>query len=289
MTTTQTLTTEAEVIATLAERAAELQSYPLAADTSVVVTRIGDNENVDVTDLEAQLNAPRRPRGQAILHHPADFAAYVNKLANESATTVWADADRGSVVAVLNDHASDTDAGWRDHTVTLSLHSDSDWNVWANTDAYMMTQQEFAEHIEKTRHAIVEPDAATLLEIVTNFSAKRNIVFRSNVRLASGDVSLTYDEQTAAHSGPGNIEVPSEFKLMLSPFSGMPPQPLAARLRFRIESGCLRIGYNLVRPDLLRRNAFEAALKEVGENLDTDQIFRGTAPAALNRSSGSGW
>jgi uncharacterized protein YfdQ (DUF2303 family) len=288
MTTTQTLATEAEVVATLAERGTELHSYPLAADTSVVVTRIGDNENIDVTDLEPQLDAPRRPRGRAILHHPADFAAYVNKLASESATTVWADMDGSNVVAVLNDHASESEAGWRDHTVTLSLHSDSDWNLWANADNYPVSQADFAEHIEKTRHTIVEPDAATLLEIVTNFTAKRNIVFRSNVRLASGDVSLTYDEQTAAHSGPGNIEVPSEFKLMLTPYQGMPPQPIAARLRYRIESGCLRIGYSLVRPDLVRRNAFEAALKEVSENLDTDQIFRGSAPSALNRGQG-GW
>lgn len=280
MTTTQTMT-EADAVAAIAERAAEVRGYPLQEETSLVLARTSRDEAIIVTDLEGHLEFPRRPRGRAVLHQPADFATYVNRLSDPDATTVWADVDGSAVVAVLNDHASDATAGWRDHTVTLSLHTDTDWALWTNNDDYPVSQHDFAEHIEKCRHTIVEPDAATLLEIVSNFTAKKNVVFRSGVKLTSGDVALHYDEQTTAHAGTGNIEVPSEFHLMLSPFAGMAPQPITARLRYRIEGGSLRIGYSLLRPDLVRSVAFEAALDEVRAALDTDQIFRGHAPSPV--------
>lgn len=280
MTTTQTMT-EADAVAAIAERAAEVRGYPLQEETSLVLARTSRDEMISVTDLEGQLDFPRRPRGRAILHQPADFANYVNRLSDPETTTVWCDVDGSSVVAVMNDHASDATAGWRDHTVTLSLHTDTDWALWTNNDDYPVSQHDFAEHIEKCRHTIVEPDAATLLEIVSNFTAKKNVVFRSGVKLTSGDVSLTYDEQTTAHAGSGNIEVPSEFHLMLSPFVGTPAQPITARLRYRIEGGSLRIGYCLLRPDLVRSIAFEAAVTEVRAALDTEQIFRGIAPSPV--------
>jgi len=280
MTTTQTMT-EADAVAAIAERAADVRGYALQDDTSIVLARTARDELISVTDLEGHLAAPRRPRGRAVLHQPADFAAYVNRLSDPESTTVWADVDGSAVVAILNDHANDSDAGWRDHTVTLSLHTDNDWAMWTNNDDYPVSQADFAEHIEKCRHTIVEPDGATLLEIVSNFTAKKNVVFRSGVKLTSGDVSLTYDEQTTAHAGTGNIEVPSEFNLMLSPYVGTAPQPITARLRYRIEGGGLRIGYSLLRPDLVRRIAFEAAVEEVRAALETDQIFRGTAPSPI--------
>lgn len=276
------ITNDADAIAKLARQSVTLSPYPLQEDSALVVTRAGYDEHVRIADLEAYLDAPRRPRGRVTLHNHKDFAAYTNRLTDLNATTVWADVDGLAITAVINDHADDTDAGWRDHVVALQLRSDVDWNRWANGDNYLMSQGEFAEHIEASTHTVVSPDAATLLEIATTFQAKRHVDFQSGVRLTSGDVQLSYAESTTTSAGhKGNIEIPAEFTLALSPFVGCGQREVRARLRYRIECGHLSIGYNLVRPDLVRKAAFEAILAEVREDLDTAAIYNGTAPSPV--------
>jgi uncharacterized protein YfdQ (DUF2303 family) len=276
------ITTDADAIAKLARQSVTLSPYPLQEDSALVVTRAGYDEHVRIADLEAYLDAPRRPRGRVTLHDHNDFANYTNRLTDLDTTTVWADVDNLMITAVINDHADDSDAGWRDHIVSLQLRSDPDWNRWTNSDDYLMPQGTFAEHIEATTHTIVSPDAATLLEIATTFQAKRHVDFQSGVRLSSGDVQLSYSESTTTSAGhKGNIEVPAEFTLALAPFVGTKPREVTARLRYRIECGHLSIGYCLVRPDLIRRAAFEAILAEVSEKLDTEAIYNGTAPSPV--------
>lgn len=256
-----------------------LQTTTVQPDTSLVVARLRHDELVHVISLEKHLDAPLRPRGTANLHDPADFTEYVNRLATPAYTTVWADPDAGRLVAVFDDHADYEDPGWRSHTATLTLKADPDWAAWLAMDNKPGGQARFAEHIENLAHTVIDPDAATMLELARTFDAKRNVNFRSGVRLDSGDVQLTYEEVTKAKAGEkGELEIPSAFTIRVAPFLGVPAADISARLRWRITDGDLSIGYALLRPDRVRRDIISALIGEMRDKLEAVPVFMGTPP-----------
>ncbi len=260
----------------------ELTTTTVHEDTSLVVARLHVDERIVVKNLESHLDSPLRPRGTASLHDPGDFTEYVNRLANPQYTTVWADPDAGRLVAVFDDHADFDDAGWRSHTATLVLKSDPDWAAWLALDNRPGGQARFAEHIEDLAHTVVDPDAATMLELARTFDAKRNVNFRSGVKLESGDVQLTYEEITKAHAGEkGELEIPSAFTIRIAPFLGVPAADISARLRWRITDGDLSIGYALLRPDRVRRDIISTLIGEMRGKLEDIPMFMGTPPPAI--------
>lgn len=259
----------------------QLTPYELDIDQALLVSKIRNDEQVIVTDLERHLDAPRRPRGIAAIHDPGDFAAYVKRIAPVDTTTVWADIDKGAVTALLDDHDKQGfGAGWRSHTVRLDLQGDPDWDAWIKYDDKLLTQQSFAEFLEQQKHSIIQPAAADIVEVATTLHAKRTVAFGSGTKLKNGDYKLTYEEQTTAKAGQkGELEIPDDFTLRLAPFAYTAPVELVANLRYRIEDGLLRLGYKLVRPQEIRRDAFSAIVGEIrgllGEALP---VFLGSVP-----------
>ncbi|MFE0021935.1 YfdQ family protein [Amycolatopsis sp. NPDC059021] len=270
----------AAVVADIQRRADEAtppQPFDLAPEKSVVVRTLRNDERVDTTDLENLLDQPRRPRGTALLTDPSDFAAYVTRLATAS-TTVWADQDSLKVTATFNDHANGFSAGWRDHRAVLKLKHDDDWKAWLRQDGSLLSQEDFAEHLEDRAHTIVNPDTATMLEIALTFQTRRNASFSRGARLNSGDVQLAWSEETTAKAGAsGRLEVPAEFTIAVAPFFGLPATEVTARLRWRIRDGQLGIGYRLDRPDLVHRKAFADVRQMLADSLDAP-VLLGAAP-----------
>lgn len=272
----------AEVVADLTRRAEYATApppYDLDMDTSLVLRTSRDDEHIEVVNLEKYLNQPNRPRGGAQLTEPSDFAKYVNRLAGD-ATTVWIDQDSSCVTAVFNDHQDGVIAGWRDHTATLHLQRDPDWQHWSANDGHLMAQENFAELLEQLAHTVIRPDSATMLEVATTFQAHRNANFSRGTRLDSGDVQLTWQEETTAKAGAsGKLDVPAEFTIAVAPFVGLTATEITARLRWRLREGSLGIGYQLHRPDLVRQQAFNDVRTMLANELDPP-VFLGTAPSS---------
>lgn len=281
-------TNEIATAADLGRRAADAQHVDLSeyGIESAFGHLRRDDERLEVHDLELYCDYPRRARGDAILHNHTDFVAYVNRNASGApdAATAWADQKGRRIVAVFNDHASSAQGGWRDHTATLALQVDPDWQAWIGRNGKLGGQVEFAEHIEDQLHTIVSPPAADMLEVAQTFTAHRNISFEQSNRLKSGEVQLRYVEQmTDAKAGVRrDIEVPETFTIRVSPYLGVEPVELTARLRYRIREGQLFIGYKLARPDLVEQGAFDGLRLAVAEGI-TVPLLLGTPPAALSR------
>jgi uncharacterized protein YfdQ (DUF2303 family) len=243
---------------------------------------------METVNLEKWLEVPERPRGAATLYDPSDFVAYVRRLGNGS-TTVWGDEKNAAFTAVLNDHVADNEPGWRDHTARLQLQDDPDWSAFLTRHGKYMGQVQFAEFLQDYQPVFVEPDGATLLEIATDFKAHRKAEFSSEVDLDNGDVSFTYNEVTAQKTNrAGQIELPREFTVALSPFLGMDPVPVLARLRWNIDGGQLQIGFWLQRPDLAKRQAFADiraslidGLQETKNSSAPVDVLLGTPPAPV--------
>lgn len=253
------------------------EPFDLTPATALVVRTVRGDERVTAMDLETRLPAPLRARGSVTLRDPSDFARYV--AARETAqTTLFADDHDYSVTAVFNDHATELLTGWRDHTAVLSLDLDPDWQRWIVRDRDLHSQADFGEQLEELAHTIVEPDAATMLEIALSFSAHRSATFGRATRLDTGDVQLTWSEDTSASAGSsGHLAVPQTFTLRVAPFRGTTPVDVTARLRYRIRDGRLTIGYQLHRPDIVSRDAFADVLASIGKTV-TAPLLMGTPP-----------
>jgi uncharacterized protein YfdQ (DUF2303 family) len=207
-------------------------------------------------DLRAWRSRPARKIG---IYKPADVASFIaytkHHLADD--TTVWVHPTTGKTVAVFNDNGQ-TDPGWADHRAVLDLAPTPEWNYWGAKDGAMISQVDFAEHIEGGLEEIVEPDAADVLEIAQSFHAKSSVTFRSSQRLQSGEQRLQYDESIDAKAGPsGDLLVPTQILLAITPFYGEERYKINARIRFRINGGHLALGYKLDRPDAVLRDAID--------------------------------
>ncbi|MCG3757386.1 DUF2303 family protein [Amycolatopsis sp. Poz14] len=259
--------------------------FDLDADGAHVVRVVRDDERIERINLESWQAIPLRSRGSATLHDPTHFVDYVGRL-GDGRTTVWGNEDASSFTAVFNDHQGPAAAGWRDHTAVLQLQDDPEWNAFAKRSGQYMSQIDFAEFLQDYAPSIIQPDSASLLEVSMNFKAHRRAEFESAVDLDTGDVSFQYTEQTTAKTAPkaGTVEVPREFVISLSPFLGMPPVPVTARLRFDVHKDGLRIGFRLVRPDLVRRDAFAAIRGTLAAGLATAGIpvLLGAAPRPVS-------
>ncbi|MFF4600131.1 DUF2303 family protein [Amycolatopsis sp. NPDC001319] len=282
--TLDTTATDGALIEDLTRRAGYQDpptGFDLEGQGSNVVRVLRQDERVERFSLEGWQDTPSRNRGAATLFDPDNFVEYVDRLGNGS-TTVWGNEAATSFTAVFNDHLTPHDPGWRDHTAVLQLQDDPEWNAFVKRSGGYMSQIDFAEFLQDYAPSIISPDGATLLEVAMNFKAHRKAEFESAVDLETGDVSFQYVEQTTAKTAPkaGQIEVPREFVVSLSPFLGMDPVAVTARLRFDIQKDGLLIGFRLVRPDLVRRDAFAGIRGKLADGLEEAGIpvLLGAAP-----------
>lgn len=263
---------ENEVVARLAAAAGQLR--PVDAGTDVYSVLVPDGYEHVLVDTERWLPAPRRKTGSVILHTGDSFSAYVNAHKGPE-TALYADprSTPAHIVAVLNGHGSGP--GFGDHRATLALRHSPAWQRWVGRDNDRGSQTTFAEHLEVGAGEIVDPPAATMLELAETFHANTKVTFTSSHVLSSDQRALEYREQTEASAGrTGSITVPKSFTLALAVFEGDVRREILARLRFSTSGGQLKIGYSLDRPDELAEEAFDAIVAGV-EEATTITAYRG--------------
>lgn len=232
-------------------------------------------ERVDTRDLT---DAPRRKTGGAQVQDAASFVAYVKRHKTPS-TVIYANQDQGTITAVLNDHAekgAGGGAGWGDFRAVLALKTTPEWQHWVKNNDKLLTQIQFAEHIEDGLLEIVDPPSADMLELAQHFQAHSKVEFKSERLLQSGQRQLVYEETIDAKAGErGDVKIPRDFTLGIAPYEGSDRYSLVARLRYRIVEGKLTIGYALVRPHDVLRDAFGDVLKAVQDGTDAP-VLRGS-------------
>lgn len=250
--------------------------YAQASPPSLLVFPPDDKGDIRVLDVTGRIaphrSAPARAVGLVALNTVTSLIAYVKRHSTEG-TDIWVHPDSGEVVAVLNNH--DPDPGWGDHRARLKLIQTDEWGFWANANGKLMPQADFANHIEEGQKDILDPDPATMLEIASTLQAQIGADFASGIRLTDGQVQLKYIEQMTSTVGKqGDLKIPATFTIGIAPFQGESPFRVTARLRYRLNSGRLAIGYILDRPaDVIR-----ACLDHVAETLheEFDNVYIGT-------------
>jgi uncharacterized protein YfdQ (DUF2303 family) len=277
--------TETDAAADLAFAAQSPDPLDAGTVSTLIVPKTHDLRFIDTEQLLAR---PARKRGATTLFDAESFAAYYNRH-SEAGAQMYADAQASSIVAVLNGHVTDaTEAGWGDHRASLKLRKTPAWLRWEALDGKIGPQQVFAEHIEVSLPDIVTPPGAEMLELAQSFQAKTAVTFESGKRISNGETKLTYREDTTATAGQkGDLTIPNEFEIGVAPYEGSARYKVICRLRYRITSGGLQIGFVMDRPEDVLRTAFDDVLAKVEEATSESALHgmpvtvEGVAPKAL--------
>src|SRR5207237_7862330 len=176
-------------------------AIPDQLDPDAIVSQIvPEGARWEVKDLEQYLERPRRAAGTVELQERAELVRYVERHDDVDSTTLWVDAEGLAVTAILNDHeggaGSETRApgnpAWGDHRAELKLKHTPEWEHWLRADKKLLSQADFAEHIDAGLKEIVTPEGATMLEIAQSIEGSVSAEFKSAKRLRDGNVQIEY-------------------------------------------------------------------------------------------------
>lgn len=262
--------------------AGRMMAQPVVLDTGKIHlarTRHGVT-TIDLTGDEYR-DTPRRATGHPKVYNVPSFLTYFDKHSTD-ASEVYACPQSHVITAVLNAHGGDgRSAGWGDHRVSYPLTHTPMWKAWDGNDGRWLDQEQFAEFIEANRAGVVEPDAATLMEIVQTFQANTKVTFKSGIQTQSGQKVLQYAEDTTATAGAnGKLTIPATLVLGLPVFVGATARHrVGARLQFRVTGGRLTMRYLLEDKDIVVQGAFDEVVAQIDSHMateDSSPVIMGT-------------
>jgi uncharacterized protein YfdQ (DUF2303 family) len=231
-----------------------------------------------IFDLEKFLPAPRRIVQTVTFENVASFVAYANRFKQDS-SVVFSAPKQGAFTAILDYHKAPDAPAWGSHIAKLKLQPTEEWAAWRESNRKEMDQAEFAEFIEERYREIADPPAATMLEVALTFEAKKDVEFRSGMRLENGQVSFVYNEEIGATTRAGTVEVPTKFKLFFPVFEGQGQEFVEARFRYRLRDAKLALWYDLIRPDKLIASAVDDVALQIKNETQLEPLA-GSIPAA---------
>lgn len=255
----------------------QIYGYKLQGGVKVV--------DLDTAQYAARRERPRSKTGTVVVRDVASFAHYHAKHADTD-TEIYTDLDNATVTAVLNAHQPAGDAPrWGDHRLMLELTETLPWKRWTEKDRKSMSQVDMADFLEDNLVDIADEPvpAATMLQVAAAFQATTKGSFSSKYNPSSGATSLTYEEEIHSSSSGGGkqpVAVPEKFAVLLSPFDDVDLWRMEARLRFRIESGRLKLSFVLDRPQDARRAAILQVVDKVEAALNPGWVKTDDGPEA---------
>lgn len=256
-----------------------------AGTKQIQVVKIGDHEMlvhpeksvVDKSLFKELLVTPLRTEQHVIIQDAESFAEYINKFGDDD-TAIFVDEEKASLVAILDYHRDTAKPRHCAHTATYTCPQTKEWNTWLHNSGKRMSQEEFALFIEDNAEEITSPSSAEMLEIASTLKADINTTFRSSTRLDNGQVQFNYNENLNGTAGAaGQLEIPQEIKVVVTPFRGGPSYTRTARFRYRIKEGQLVLWYDLVRPHRVIEVAVSDTLEVIKKNVKNGQFYMGRA------------
>lgn len=250
-------------------RALAGQSAPHSSDLTHAYATVPEGYKLE--SLEHLQPIPNRIRATVKAHTLDTFTAYFNRFKN-ARSVVFADQAAFTLTAVLDYHEEEHKPRWGSHKVVYTAPRSEEWKRWTASDGKVMNQSDFVRFMEENRINIVEPDGATILEVAQTLEAKKNVHFKSGIRLADGNQQLIFTEETESQT-KGNLKVPQKFILGIPVFFCGEPYKVEALLRYRIEEGRLRFCYDLHRREYIEQDAFAQVVKAAADGIKRDILM----------------
>ena len=198
------------------------------------------------------------------------FCAYINEYKNllDSRTAIFASLKDQRFHAALDWHSATASPQTRTHNAYFSPRLDSQFEKWLAVNGKLMDQNIFVEFLEEHAPEIIEPDAASMLEIATDLNVKVDITYKSKKSVSNNMVQLEYREKAGdVATGTGNILLPSEIAVRVPLFFGEEAKDLKIFLRLHLRQGePIRFKLDIHRLDSMLEEAFLAIASRIAEN-----------------------
>jgi len=211
-------------------------AFPFPDDVSVVVVPDGLGSTKAI-DLIQYIDRPRPgDRREIQVGDIPSFVDYVNAWKGPESLVFLADAHANAIINFGNRAEG---LGWSQHNVRVILSHSSEWQRWMAADKKWFRQTEFAEFLEESAGDIVDPDAASLLEIITELEGFKNSTFKTAERLDNGQRVLTYIEDIGVTgSKNGQAAIPTSIRVSLRVYKhDQNVTNLTAGLKYRVNDG----------------------------------------------------
>lgn len=245
--------------------------------------------------LDEYLAKPERRRGTVTLHTQTSLIAIIKRFATPS-TAIFAkpDAKAPTIVAVFDYYpvsGKTEDTDWLGHRASFSPPLSDEWTKWIAKNGTFMTQPDFAAFLEERIQNVIVPnfddpklktyadlvqgtfaEPSQLVALSRNLEVNVDSKVKSAVRLASGEISLSYSE--AHQDGEGQpIKVPNLFQVCIPVFYAGTFYRIGAHLRYRVGASGVAWAYQLVQPEVVFKDAFEGLAGEVEKGAEVPLYF----------------
>ena len=219
-------------------------------------------DSFGIESLAHYLDCPLANEGTAHLDTVTGLIEYF-ELFKEDHSVIFASLGDNSFTVIF-DFSTKESPKWHRHKAVFNLRLTDNFKTWRGSDGHRTTHQRFAEFMEDNLSSIIDPDAATVMEVCKKVETNRRTKFASTTTLENGSISFSAeDTQSASVKDNGGVRVFDKFKIKVMPFEDGPEFEIIARLRWSIKDGNLELWYDLVKPDEVVRQAFDYFFKQI--------------------------
>lgn len=211
-------------------------------------------DGYSVHALEDLQSAPNRIKAARSFRETKSLAAYLDRF-QQTASIALSDADAFTITALIDyhDHANGF-ASHVDHTAMFKARMTSRYQAWSKVHGKAMGQVEAGMFLEERAVDVVDPDAATIMEVVMQFDALKRVTFKQSTRLQDGTRQFTYAEENEVR---GNVTLPERISIRMPVFEGQDPDVIPVRLKYSINDGKLQFKFEIHEKAEVEATAFE--------------------------------
>lgn len=215
---------------------------------------------------------PETVREKVTLSQPESFIGYVNDYKFEL-TRVFADESKHEISAFIDYHETDGSPRRLGHRAIYSAAFSDQFKRWSALNNKWTGQRDLAEFLEEALLDIVNPDHATILEIVNSLTISRKQEFKSDQNLSNGNVQLTYEIVDTTKSSKGEIEIPKKIELEIPIFKGGPTERFGCFFRYNLNDDGLRFMIKIAQYDDLVTAAFQRITDEIKTAIEMPILY----------------
>lgn len=246
--------------------AASLATFDPARDGQFAVVP----SDFKLVSLEPFQKHPTRLVKQHTFEDTTSLAAYLKRWADEC-TMVSVSSQDSTITASIDYHDPNfADPSWGLHSARFKAQLHPTIKAWLAVEGRTMSQIQFGRFLEDRAQDVVQPDAASVMEMVMTFDAIKRVTFRSSQRLQDGRRQFLYSEENEAK---GSTTLPDHFVIHAPIYKGMDARNVKIMVRYDISEGALTFKVELHNKEQVLLDAFEECVADLVRALDGTPII----------------
>ena len=204
------------------------------------------------------------------------FKLYWDAMTAEERGRVYVVGSLGnSCVTAVFDHFDLSDRA--DHVLRLNCTKTPEWSKLVALHDRQMGQDSFVDFLDNWSYLFVQPDAASLRDIILNLEGANNVTWASKYNPTTGGMQLSYSDDAATSGGSGKVTFPTKGTVQLRVYEGGPVETVLVHFRYRVskDSGALSVGFFVPGIQKVERDAFRNICQQVTDAVDAQVSLTG--------------